>query len=139
MSGTPALGRWPLALAALLLALATVAGAVGAHALPPEWSALRVQVYGTAVRYQFYQSLGLLGMGLWLNGRDLPDLASARRRSAQRCRQAAGTLTVAIVLFCGSLYALSLGAPRWVGIVTPIGGGLMIGAWLIFAYGAWRA
>lgn len=139
MPETPSLGRGPLALAALLLALATAAGAIGAHALPPDWSALRVHVYDTAVRYQFYQSLGLIGMGLWLNSRASPELPAERRRIVRRCGHAARALALAIVLFCGSLYALCLDAPRWVGIVTPLGGGLMMGAWLVFAYGLWRA
>ena len=139
MAETPAPGRGPLALAAVLLALATVAGAIGAHALPPAWSTLRAHLYGTAVRYQFYQSLGLLGMGLWLNSRTLSDLPPERRGIVRRCGHAARALTLAIALFCGSLYALSLDAPRWVGIVTPIGGGLMMGAWLVFAYGVWQA
>ncbi|NUO74211.1 MAG: DUF423 domain-containing protein, partial [Frateuria sp.] len=35
-----------------------------------------------------------------------------------------------IVLFCGSLYALALGAPRWCGAITPLGGVAFIVGWL---------
>ena len=137
MTATGSPGRGPLALAAVLLALATIAGAVGAHALPHDWPALRVHVYDVAVRYQFYQSLGLLGMGLWLDSR-APGEPPARMRAAMRQgRTSASVLFVAIVLFSGSLYALCLGAPRWVGVLTPMGGSLMIAAWVWFALGIW--
>jgi uncharacterized membrane protein YgdD (TMEM256/DUF423 family) len=127
-------GRWVLPAAGVLLALATVAGALGAHAFAGQWSAGRLAVYDTAVRYQFYQSLGLLVMGVALRGLHPDDLTSARRLAVQRKVSAPQALFVGIVLFCGSLYALSLGAPRWVGILTPFGGGLLILGWVFFAY-----
>jgi uncharacterized membrane protein YgdD (TMEM256/DUF423 family) len=34
-----------------------------------------------------------------------------------------------MLLFSGSLYALALGAPRWAGAVTPIGGLLFLAGW----------
>ncbi|HUL75644.1 MAG TPA: DUF423 domain-containing protein, partial [Vicinamibacteria bacterium] len=41
-------------------------------------------------------------------------------------------------LFSGTLYAMALGAPRWLGAVTPIGGlGMMLG-WLLLALHARR-
>ena len=43
------------------------------------------------------------------------------------------------VLFCASLYALTLGAPRWIGFATPLGGVAMIAGWLLFACGVWRS
>ena len=53
-----------LAIAGVLLALATVSGAFGAHALKAHLSPDRLQVYETAVRYHFFHALGLLGIGL---------------------------------------------------------------------------
>ena len=41
---------------------------------------------------------------------------------------------VGIVLFSGSLYALALGAPRWVGIVTPFGGIAFVAGWLALGW-----
>ena len=35
-----------------------------------------------------------------------------------------------VVLFCGSLYALALGAPNWTGIITPFGGAAFIVGWI---------
>ena len=39
-----------------------------------------------------------------------------------------------LLVFAGSLYALALGAPRWLGAITPLGGLLMIGAWIAVAW-----
>jgi uncharacterized membrane protein YgdD (TMEM256/DUF423 family) len=113
--------RRTLAVAGLLLALAVVFGAFGAHALkslPPD----RLQVYETAVRYHFFNALGLLGIGLALRSVDAPLL-----------HWAAGLVLVGIVLFSGSLYALTFNAPRLLGVVTPIGGLALIAGWLVFA------
>jgi uncharacterized membrane protein YgdD (TMEM256/DUF423 family) len=129
---------WVLPTAAVLLALATVAGAVGAHTLAGHLSAGNLAVYDTAVRYQFYHSLGLLVMGALLRGLRLDDLPAARRTAVQNFVSAPRAPFGGIVLFCGSLYALSLGAPPWVGVVTPLGGVLLIGGWLFFAYYIWR-
>jgi uncharacterized membrane protein YgdD (TMEM256/DUF423 family) len=124
-----------LALAGVLLALATACGAFGAHFLQghlaPEW----LQVWDTAVRYHFFQSLGLLGVGLTL-----------RTLDAAALRAAAVLIAGGVVAFSGSLYALALGAPRTVGVLTPLGGLAWIAGWLLFAWGvgahgtrdAWR-
>ncbi len=119
--------RWILAAAGLLLAAATVLGALGAHALPARLPPDRLRVFDTAVRYHFYHALGLLAVGLVARGVDSPLV-----------RWAAALLVAGIVLFSGSLYALCLGAPRGVGVVTPIGGVLLIAAWIVFAAGALR-
>jgi uncharacterized membrane protein YgdD (TMEM256/DUF423 family) len=56
----------------------------------------------------------------------------------QKCANAARMLLFGTVLFCGSLYALSFGAARWVGIATPVGGASLIVGWLVLAYGVLR-
>ena len=116
-----------LAAAGVLLALATAAGAFGAHALKGVLAAERLALWETAVRYQFLQALGLCAVALLLRGAD-----------ALALRLAAALLLAGIGLFCGSLYALALGAPRLLGALTPLGGLAWIAAWLCFAYGAWR-
>jgi uncharacterized membrane protein YgdD (TMEM256/DUF423 family) len=116
-----------LAIAGVLLALATVSGAFGAHALKAHLSPDRLQVYETAVRYHFFHALGLLGIGLALRTIDSSPL-----------RWAAMLIVVGIILFSGSLYALTFGAPRPMGIVTPVGGLALIAGWICFAAGVWR-
>ena len=116
-----------LAAGGLLLALATAGGAFGAHALRSQLAPERLQLWETAVRYQFFQSLGLIAVGLTL-----------RTLDGSALRAAAVLLLAGTLLFCGSLYALSLGAPRALGMLTPLGGLTWIAAWLLFAVGVWR-
>jgi uncharacterized membrane protein YgdD (TMEM256/DUF423 family) len=116
-----------LAAAGILLALATACGAFGAHALRASLAPERLALWETAVRYQFFQALGLLGVGL-----------AMRTLDGSLLRTAALLIIVGIVLFSGSLYGLALGAPRLLGVLTPAGGLAWIGGWLLFAYGAWR-
>ena len=116
-----------LALAGLALALATLFGAFGAHGLKGHLTADRFEVYETAVRYHFFHALGLLGVGLALRFIDGP-----------LARWAAVLILAGIVLFSGSLYVLTFGAPRLVGVVTPVGGLALIIGWLLFALAASR-
>jgi uncharacterized membrane protein YgdD (TMEM256/DUF423 family) len=113
--------RWILATAGILIALATITGAFGAHALQGRLAPERLSIYETAVRYQFYHALGLLAIGLFARVTDAPIL-----------RWPALLVIVGIVLFSGSIYALSFGAPRMLGIVTPLGGLALIAGWIAF-------
>lgn len=107
--------------------LSVAAGAFGAHALrtrlPPEM----LVVFETGARYQMYHSLGLLVIGLL-----------AQQRPSALLDAAGWALTVGIVLFSGSLYALALSGVRVLGAITPLGGvGFLVG-WVLFALAAWR-
>ena len=123
-----------LALAGLLLALATACGAFGAHGLKSRLAPERLQLWDTAVRYHFFQALGLLGIGLTLRVLEPRDGVAAGA-----LRSAAVLSATGVVLFSGSLYALALGAARGLGVLTPLGGIAWVAAWLLFAWGAWRA
>ena len=112
----------------VLLALATLLGAYGAHALRGDLSAERLSVYLSADRYQYFHSLGLLGVGL-----------AARDVRVALLRWAAALIFLGIMLFCGSLYALSFGAPAVLGAVTPLGGLLLVAGWISFAVAMWGA
>src|SRR5207248_10661549 len=114
--------RKTLAIAGLLIALATVFGAFGAHALKAHLSQEKLQVYETAVRYHFMHALGLLAIGVLLRSLD-----------GELLRWSAALVLAGIVLFSGSLYLLTFGAPRLVGILTPIGGLALIAGWIAFA------
>ena len=116
-----------LAVAGLLLALATACGAFGAHALRAHLAPERLQLWETAVRYQLFQALGLIGVGLTL-----------RTLDAGALRTAAALIVAGVVLFSGSLYALALGAPRSLGLLTPVGGLAWVAGWLLFAFAVWR-
>jgi uncharacterized membrane protein YgdD (TMEM256/DUF423 family) len=110
-------------LAAILLGLATILGALGTHALrsrlPPE----RYEILQTALHYQYFHSLGLLGLGLLLD-----------RTGARLLRIAGWLLFAGVLLFSGSLYLILAGAPRFVGALTPLGGLALILAWGLAAW-----
>lgn len=115
------------ALGAFLAFLAVAAGAFGAHALEARLAPDRLDTFQLAARYQMYHALALLAVA-WAGTR-WPGPATAW----------AGWLFVAgIVVFSGSLYALALGAPRWFGAITPIGGLSFMAGWLLLAWAALR-
>lgn len=114
--------------AALLLALAIAIGAAGAHALKQQLPADQYAILQTAVHYQFFHALGLLGLGLALE-----------RQPARGLRLAAWLVLAGTLLFCGSLYLLIGGAPRLVGVLTPLGGLALIAGWCLAALTLWAA
>ena len=109
--------RWPGMAAGVAGASAVVLGAAGAHALHSSLAEPVLGIWQTAVRFQFWHALALVACALL-----------ARRSHAAYL--AAVLFSLGIVLFCGSLYALALGAPRPVGVVTPLGGLCFIVAWI---------
>lgn len=103
-------------LAGLAGASAVLFGAFGAHALRDVLDPAHRELWHTAVEYHAWHALALvLAVGLG-HGR------------AGRC--AVSAFALGIVLFSGSLYALALGAPRWTGIITPIGGVAFVTGWI---------
>lgn len=104
-------------LAAAYGALGVALGAFGAHALAGALDEAALRVWHTAVEYQLWHALALLVVSVALP-------ASKWRRVS------AFAFAIGIALFCGSLYALALGAPRIVGAITPFGGGALILGWL---------
>lgn len=118
--------RW-ISIGAGLMALAVLAGALGAHTLAPHFVAERgAEWWEKAARYHALHALGTIGYGLFLRGR-------AHGAWPGCC------FTVGSVLFSGSLYAMALGAPRWFGMITPFGGTVWIVAWIGFAVQARKA
>lgn len=54
-----------------------------------------------------------------------------------RAAMAPPVFLAGVVIFSGSLYAMGLGGPRWLGAVTPVGGLLFMMGWIILAWAAW--
>ncbi len=52
---------------------------------------------------------------------------------------AAALFLIGSVTFAGTLYAMALGAPRWLGAVTPLGGLVMMAGWIVLAWSAFRS
>ena len=109
---------------ALLGAAGVAAGAFGAHGLRERLSAEALGWWETASRYQLLHALALVLTGLLARQRGTP-LAAATLLFL------AGTL-----VFSGTLYALALGGPRWLGAVTPVGGAALIAGWVALALAA---
>ncbi|MDB5498150.1 MAG: hypothetical protein JWP28_2181 [Phenylobacterium sp.] len=55
---------------------------------------------------------------------------------ARQARFAPAFFLSGVVIFSGSLYAMALGAPRWLGAVTPIGGLCFLAGWAVLAWAA---
>jgi len=101
-------------------ASAVLLGAFGAHALRGVLDARGSELWHTAVNYHAWHALALAvaaGLGFGRSG-----------------RVAMAAFVVGIVLFSGSLYALALGAPRWIGIITPFGGLAFVAGWLALGW-----
>jgi len=118
--------RLVVAGAALLMAAAVALGAFGAHALKARFTSDAFALWQTAVNYHAWHALGLLGVGMLMT----------RFPNARGLRGTAWLFVAGIALFCGSLYALAIGAPRAVGIMTPFGGVAFIAGWLLLAWTA---
>lgn len=104
-----------LAIGCFLVAAAVALGAFGAHALgTADPNAARL--WAVASEYHFIAAVGVIVHGLVRN---------ARPTSTRPALLLLGGLC----LFSGSLYALALGAPRWLGAVTPVGGLALMAGW----------
>lgn len=116
-----------LTLAALLGGLGVAAGAFGAHGLKPLLTPDALAVYETAVRYQMYHALALLGLGM---------LPPGSTPTPWRRRAGYGFL-LGILLFSGSLYAMTLTGWRSLGWITPCGGVAFLAGWACLARHLW--
>lgn len=101
-------------------ASAVLLGAFGAHALRGVLDTHALEIWHTAVTYHAWHALALVLA-----------VALGQGRSG---RIAQAGFAGGIVLFSGSLYALALGAPRWTGIITPLGGLAFVIGWLALGW-----
>lgn len=110
-----------LTLAAIGGFLSVAFGAFAAHGVtdPRAQELLR-----TGALYGFMHSIATLAC------------ASLMQIGARRARFAPAFFLAGVLLFSGSLYAMALGAPRWVGAVTPIGGLCFLAGWATLAWAA---
>lgn len=136
--------RTCLILAAVFGFLAVLLGAFGAHGLSDtgylerKYAATDPRIvasmhltaaykyyldFQTAVRYHMWHALALLAVGLW-----------KRQQDSRALSAAAWSFTAGIMLFCGALYLLVIGGPRFLGIawgaVAPLGGTALLMGWI---------
>jgi uncharacterized membrane protein YgdD (TMEM256/DUF423 family) len=105
--------NWLGILAALSGAIAVAAGAFGAHGAADAKAAEWLRTGGV---YQLVHAVAAL---------------VALRLEA---RGPGWCFVVGAAIFAGTLYAMAVGAPRWFGAITPIGGTLLIVGWLWLAW-----
>lgn len=117
-----------LFLAGLSGLLAVAIGAFGAHGLKSKIDAEMLAVFQTGVQYHFYHTFALAVVALVL----------FKFPQASIFYWAGAAFLLGILLFSGSLYAMALGGPRWLGPVTPLGGLSFMVGWLCLLLGALR-
>lgn len=123
------MARYFISLAAFSGFIAVALGAFGAHALKNRLDDYALGVYQTAVQYQLYHSLALLGVGVL-----------ALQLPTSRMLTASGVAFIlGILVFSGSLYLLSFTGLRWLGAITPIGGLAFLIGWLLLMIVGWNA
>lgn len=115
-----------LTLGGIMMFLAVALGAFGAHALKNRLTEDRQNTYQTGVQYHIAHGLGLMLLGL----------AAAQLTSEGLVVIAGWFLFVGIILFSGSLYALSLTGIHKLGAITPLGGVCFLAGWVIFVIAA---
>ena len=118
--------QW-IGIGAFWAAIGVTLGAFGAHAMKEELVAAdQLENWRTAVRYQVWHALALVAYGI---------LGERRRLAAY----AGWAFLVGSFLFSGSIYCLARDVLRPVmGPLTPIGGALLISAWITFGISALR-
>ena len=100
-------------------ALAIICGAFAAHAIKNKLSERMLDVFSTAVDYHLYHAVGLIVVGILIK----------LQPAAAILNIAVYLMLIGILLFCGSLYGLSLTGINKLGIITPFGGLAFIAAW----------
>jgi uncharacterized membrane protein YgdD (TMEM256/DUF423 family) len=113
-----------LSTGAILGMIAIILGAFGAHALKKVLSIEQLSTFETGVRYQMYHALFLLFIGLMKN------------ISLKAKKTIYFLVLFGILLFSGSIYLLATNDLttfdfKVIGFVTPIGGLLLIVAWVV--------
>ena len=118
--------------AAVIGALSVISGAFAAHGLKQILSTDNLQIFETAVRYQFYHVFALLATGILYQ--EFPG----------KFMKWAGWFFIAgMILFCGSLYLLCFTkhheySLNWLGAITPFGGAAFVAGWIMLFAGITR-
>jgi uncharacterized membrane protein YgdD (TMEM256/DUF423 family) len=122
--------RTYIKLAGILGALAVMLGAFGSHVLKEYLTPEQMSAFNTAVSYQFYHVLALLCVGVLY-----------KRYHTKLLARAGEMFLAGMLLFCGSLYlsvgltVTGMGSLGALGLITPIGGVLLVVGWICLFIG----
>ena len=113
-----------LTIAAIFGGLSVAGGAFGAHALREKISERSLEIFDTGARYQMYHALALLLVAMLISRLENPPTTLL----------VSGWLfIIGVVIFSGSLYALSLTGIKSLGAVAPLGGLALMLGWAALA------
>jgi uncharacterized membrane protein YgdD (TMEM256/DUF423 family) len=113
------------AIASFMMALGIAFGAFGAHALKSILDEYFLKIYNTGVQYHFYNTLGLF----------VATFIYALKPDSKKILISLWLIIIGMIIFSFSLYFLAILNMPILGAITPIGGSLLIIAWLILSYG----
>lgn len=116
-------------LACLYLLSGVQLGALGSHALNDVLTPQKLASWELAVQYQLIHAIGII----------LISLLATQIHSQKLLSLCNWLLAIGVVLFSGSIYAMALGAPSWLGMVAPLGGSAFMLAWLLAGIAVWKA
>ncbi len=118
-----------MSLAAIFGGSSVAAGAFASHALKETISERALEIFEVGARYQMYHALALLLVAILLSQTEAPPTTLI----------ASGWLfVVGILIFSGSLYALSLSNIKILGAIAPLGGAAFIAGWGALAIAAFN-
>ncbi|RIJ28330.1 DUF423 domain-containing protein [Henriciella mobilis] len=116
----------PLSFFAALFGFVGVAlGAFGAHGLKGQFTPQAEAWWDTGTFYLLIHAVAALVIGL--TGRKDEVLAGG------------WAMIIGSAIFSSTLYFLALGAPRWFGAITPIGGLALLAGWALVLVGVLRS
>ena len=107
--------------------LSVCLGAFAAHGLKHHLTSESLAIWQTGVQYQMYHALALLGVGLLYP-----------QRASKTLKLSGLAFILGSFLFSGSLYAMALGAPKALGVITPLGGLSFLAGWAALVIHALR-
>ncbi|BAU12640.1 hypothetical protein LEP3755_31710 [Leptolyngbya sp. NIES-3755] len=118
-----------LSAGAILAGISVAGGAFATHALRAKLDDRALEIFETGARYQMYHAIALILVAFFIT----------QTNFANPLLTASGiAFIIGIVLFSGSLYALSLSGVKILGAVAPIGGTAFMVGWACLAISAWR-
>jgi uncharacterized membrane protein YgdD (TMEM256/DUF423 family) len=116
-----------LTIAAIFGGLSVAAGAFGAHALREKVSERTLEIFETGARYQMYHALALLLVAILISRLETPHTTLL----------VSGWLfIIGVVIFSGSLYAITFSGIKSLGAIAPLGGIALMAGWGALAIAA---
>jgi len=106
--------------------LSVALGAFGAHYLKQKLTPDKLEVFHTGVQYHMIHAIGLIAIAI----------LSDKLGNSSLVNASGWAIFIGIVLFSGSLYALSLTGLKVFGPITPLGGVSFLVGWILLAIAA---